>query len=319
MLALIMKENAVRESEIVNIIFTATPDINAAFPAEAARAIGLSAVPLLGAQEIEVVGAPRLCVRVVVFVDNGRHRDSVKHIYLRGAVGLRPDLVGVQTFGMLNVAIDGPAGAGKSTVAKGIALRMGLRYLDTGAMYRAVTWLALSQGVDLQDAAILSRLAREMIFDLNADSQLTLDGRVLGNEIRTPLVNVSVSLVSSYEELREVIVEKQRKLALRGGIVMDGRDIGTTVLKDAPVKIFLVADPRERARRRLVELRALGHDVDLEAVVLQIEQRDYFDSHRAVSPLRPASDAVIVDTTNLEVEMVISHILDIIARKKDAI
>jgi len=314
----IMKANYLHERDIVSIIFTSTPDLNSAFPAEAARMIGLVSVPLLGTQEVAVVGALGLCVRVMIFVDKDILRDDVKHVYLRGSAGLRPDLVGGgQSMRAINIAIDGPAGAGKSTVAKCVAKRFGLRYLDTGAMYRAVTWLALSQGLDLQDSVCLGDLARKTVFDLDASSQLTLGGRVLGDEIRTPAVNASVSLVSSYEEVREVIVEKQRKLAELGGIVMDGRDIGTTVLKDAELKFFLVADPKERARRRLAELRALGHEVDFESVVSQIEQRDYFDSHRQISPLQPAHDAVIVDTTNVAIDDVVERVLEIAARKRN--
>lgn len=312
----IIRENTVHETEIVNIMFTATPDITAAFPAEAARAIGLTTVPLLGAQEIAVAGAPALCIRVMFLLDKELPRALVKHVYLRGAVGLRPELVGVRAMRNINIAIDGPAGAGKSTVAKTVAKRMGLRYLDTGAMYRALTWLALERGLDLGDDTSLGKLAATLDFGLNTDSELTLAGRVLGDEIRTPQVNASVSLVSSHVGVRGIIVRQQQHLANCGGIVMDGRDIGTTVLAHAPVKIFLVADPKERARRRLRELESLGHKVDLAQVVEQIEQRDHFDSHRAVSPLLPAADAVIVDTTDLPIEKVISQILDIVAKKQ---
>lgn len=316
LLLAVIGENSIHESEIVNIMFTATPDISAAFPAEAARACGLSKVPLLGAQEVAVTGAPLLCIRVMLLVDKELPRAMVRHIYLRGAVGLRPDLVGVGALRNINIAIDGPAGAGKSTVAQNVAKKLGLRYLDTGAMYRALTWLSLQRGVELRDGTSLSALAEKLAFNLNSDSQLTLDGRVLGDEIRTPQVNAAVSLVSSHGAVREIIVRKQQQLAASGGIVMDGRDIGTTVLVDAPVKIFLVADARERARRRLRELEALGHRVDLAEVVEQIIQRDHFDSHRAVSPLTPASDAIVVDTTDLPIDKVIRQILDIVANKQ---
>jgi len=312
----IIRENNVHEAEIVNIMFTATPDIDAAFPAEAARALGLTTVPLLGAQELAVAGAPLLCIRVMFLLEKELPRAMVKHIYLRGAVGLRPDLVGVSVFWNINIAIDGPAGAGKSTVAKTVAKTMGLRYLDTGAMYRTLTWLALEKGLDLGDAKSLNALALSLDFNLNANSELTLASQVLGDEIRTPQVNAAVSMVSSHAAVRDVIVRQQQHLAASGGIVMDGRDIGTTVLVQAQVKIFLVADPRERARRRLRELEALGHTVDLAQVVEQIEQRDHFDSHRAVSPLKPAADAIIVDTTDLPIDQVIQQILDIVARKQ---
>jgi len=310
--------NQLDEKEIVSIIFTSTPDLSAAFPAEAARMIGLVSVPLLGTMEMAVAGALDLCIRVMLFADKSIDRKDVKHVYLRKAAGLRPDLAsGGQVYKTINIAIDGPAGAGKSTVAKCVAKRLGLRYLDTGAMYRAITWLALSQGLDLQDSICLGHLAKAAVFELDDSSQLTLGGRLLGEEVRSPAVNASVSLVASYEAVRDIIVDKQQQMAELGGIVMDGRDIGTTVLKNAAVKIFLVADPKERARRRLAELHALGHKVDFESVIAQIEQRDFFDSNRQISPLQPAPDAVIVDTTNLAIDEVVDQILEIAARQNN--
>jgi len=217
----------------------------------------------------------------------------------------------------INVAIDGPAGAGKSTVAKQLASLLDLRYLDTGAMYRALTWLALEQHVDLDDEASLTALAETLDFGLDEASRITLDGQAIGEEIRTPRVSQLVSLVSSYPRVRHVIVAKQRSIALAGGIVMDGRDIGTTVMVDAPVKIFLIADLAERAKRRQIEMRALGHQTELADVTEQMRQRDFLDSTRATSPLHPADDAVILDTTDLLPHEVIDRILAIVKGKVD--
>ncbi|MDP3486480.1 MAG: (d)CMP kinase [Bacillota bacterium] len=218
---------------------------------------------------------------------------------------------------MINVAIDGPAGAGKSTVAKQLANQLGLRYLDTGAMYRALTWLALERHLDLQNEATLTALAETLEFGLDESSCVTLGGQAITDEIRTPRVSQFVSLVSSYSLVRDVIVAKQRTIALAGGIVMDGRDIGTTVMIDAPVKIFLTADLNERAKRRQIELQTLGHKTGLADLTEQMRQRDYLDSTRATSPLRPADDAVIVDTTELLPHEVIDKILGIVRSKVD--
>lgn len=304
--------NEVKPDDLVSIIFTATPDITASFPAAAARAIGLTDVPLLGAQESQVEGAPRLCIRIMIHTAECKPRSTVKHVYLHGAKVLRPDLVQEVK---LNIAIDGPAGAGKSTVAKELASLLRLRYLDTGAMYRALTWLALKQGLDLNNEEGLAGLAKSLCFGLDQQSQVTLAGQALGEEIRTPQINQHVSLVSSYPLVRTVIVAKQRAIALAGGIVMDGRDIGTTVMIDAPVKVFLVADLHERARRRLAELKTLGHQVTLNELATQMQQRDEFDSGRAASPLKPALDAVVLDTTHLTPSEVVKAILAIVAEK----
>lgn len=215
----------------------------------------------------------------------------------------------------INVAIDGPAGAGKSTVAKQLALQLGLRYLDTGAMYRALTWLALERDIDLENEASLTTLAETLEFGLDEASRITLGGQAIGEEVRTPRVSQYVSLVSSYQLVRQLIVAKQRTIALAGGIVMDGRDIGTTVMRDAPVKIFLTADLDERAKRRQMELRALGHNTELADLTEQMRQRDHSDSTRATSPLRPADDAVILDTTELLPHEVIDRILEIVHSK----
>lgn len=212
----------------------------------------------------------------------------------------------------VNIAIDGPAGAGKSTVAKKVAAELGLRYLDTGAMYRALTYWVIEQGIDPEDEAAIAELSLTMEFGLDEQSRLTLGGRVLGEEIRTPAVSGLVSLVSSHAAVRTAIVRMQQDMVLEGGIVMDGRDIGTAVMVDAEVKVFLTAGLRERARRRWLEMKEKGYEVDLEDIVAQVERRDLFDSSRETSPLRPADDAVILDTTELSLPQVVKRILEIV-------
>jgi cytidylate kinase len=220
----------------------------------------------------------------------------------------------------LIVAIDGPAGAGKSTVARGVARRLELLFLDTGAMYRAITWKALKEGVPLDDEEAMTRLARESEIELipgEDGDRVTIDGQDVTDAIRTPEVTRNVSQVAAHAGVREVLVERQRELGQGGGVVAEGRDIGTVVFPQAPVKIFLVASPMERARRRAKDLEAKGHAVNLDELAAEIARRDAYDSNRAVSPLKAADDAVLVDTDPMTPEQVIERILEI-ARQREA-
>ncbi len=219
---------------------------------------------------------------------------------------------------MLSVAIDGPAGSGKSTVARTLAGELGLRYLDTGAMYRALTWQALERGLDLRDERALVILLGELRFALVCGSCLTLNGEPLSEEIRSPHVNQEVSRVAEFSSVRKLMVAKQQEIATGGGIVMEGRDIGTEVMPDAPIKIFLDADHEERARRRLIELQARGHTAPLTDVARQIQERDNKDSTRLASPLRKAADAVTIDCTLLSPDQVVQAIIKIVAQQANA-
>lgn len=217
----------------------------------------------------------------------------------------------------MKIAIDGPAGAGKSTVARLLAKRLGLRYLDTGAMYRALTWAALQKGISCSDENALLRMASsldlEIVFDEETKGNLIfVEGQDVTAQIRQPLVSSHVSLVSSHKKVREFIVALQKEIGRQGCIVMDGRDIGTVVMPDADWKIFLQASVEERAKRRQKELQRSGHEIGLPELEEQIRQRDHFDSTRANSPLRKAEDAIEVDTTQLNVEQVVQKILAMI-------
>ncbi len=214
----------------------------------------------------------------------------------------------------LTIAIDGPAGAGKSTVARRVAEEMGLLYVDTGAMYRAITWKALQSGIDLSDDQGVAGIARETEIELNPP-EVRVDGIRVTEAIRSPEVTQHVSKVAKMAEVRRVLVEKQRRLARDGGVVMDGRDIGTHVLPDADVKVFLTASIEERVRRRHLEMIRRGFSSDPDRLYQEIKQRDEMDENRSHSPLRPAADAVIMDTTGRSIDEVVSMILDLCRTK----
>jgi cytidylate kinase len=214
------------------------------------------------------------------------------------------------------IAIDGPAGSGKSTVARGVARRLGFTYLDSGALYRAVTLLALEREADLGDAATLSALASAASIELHdhADEsvEVRVDGRDISDEIRTPRVTGASSTVAAHAEVRKVLLSKQRELIAAGNYVVEGRDIGTVVAPDAALKVFLTADPDERARRRAAELERRGEQTTAQDVKAAIEKRDRLDSTRSAAPLRAADDAVNLDTTGLEANDVIERVLELV-------
>jgi pantoate ligase/cytidylate kinase len=213
------------------------------------------------------------------------------------------------------IALDGPAGAGKSTVARRVAQALGLLFLDTGAMYRALTWKALEQGLDLTDEDALTRLAEQSQIELVADpagDRTRIDGQDVTTEIRTPRVTSRVSEVAKVPGVRQVLVRLQQELGRDGGVVAEGRDIGTVVFPKADVKVFLVASPAERARRRAKDLEAAGHPVDLQALEADIARRDEIDSTRAVAPLKPAEDAVLIDSDRLTIDEVVAAILALV-------
>lgn len=217
----------------------------------------------------------------------------------------------------MNIAIDGPAGAGKSTVAKMIASRLDYVYVDTGAMYRALAWAVLREGADVKNEQAVARLLANNRIRLTRDNQeqhVYWNDEDITHEIRTPEVSQYASIVASYGEVRKQMLTLQRALAVAGNVVMDGRDIGTHVLPTADVKIFLTASIRERAQRRLVELKEKGHQTSLEELEAEIAQRDQRDSQREVAPLRQAEDAVLVDTTGKNIDEVVTEILEICKR-----
>ncbi|HKM42520.1 MAG TPA: (d)CMP kinase [Limnochordia bacterium] len=216
----------------------------------------------------------------------------------------------------MKIAVDGPAGAGKSTIARLVAKHLGLRYVDTGAMYRTVTLAALRQGVDMGDEDALMRVATSMdlniVFQGEQGNGIYLDGEDVTGLIREPDVTAHVSTVSTHKKVREFIVALQDQIGRQGSVVMDGRDIGTVVMPDADWKIFLQATVEERARRRQQDLERRGASVNVEELQEQIRRRDHLDSTRENSPLRKADDAIEIDTTFLNVAEVVQKLLDLI-------
>lgn len=214
----------------------------------------------------------------------------------------------------IQIAIDGPAGAGKSTVAKAVARELGLFYVDTGAMYRVIAYKALSLNIALEQDEAVSALAwsTDVQLDHSEARRVYCDGEDVTQAIREPEVSRAVSLVAAYPKVRERLVELQRQEAKRGGVVMDGRDIGTHVLPEARLKVFLTASLEERAKRRWLELEHSGKKLEYEEVKKDMERRDRLDAERDVSPLIPAADAIILDTSGLSVGDIVKQILDLV-------
>ena len=303
LLGQIESRNALKRDEVLSIVFSSTSDIHSFYPAKAAREAGFASCSLFSAQEPEIDGSLALCIRVMIFVEKNI---TPHHVYLRGARILRKDLS--QKF---NIAIDGPAGSGKSTVAKLLANDYHILYLDTGAMYRACALAALRAGVDVADEVQVCDLMRGL--SLSVVYRDGVQHTMLGEEdvsafLRSPEVSMAASTISRHMSVRMKMVEKQREIAGKMSCVLDGRDIGTFVLPDADFKFFLTPSPEVRARRRFDELTAKGEKVDFETLKQEIAARDEQDSTRAFAPLKKADDAVLIDTSDMTIEQVLGTI-----------
>lgn len=210
------------------------------------------------------------------------------------------------------IAIDGPAGSGKSTIARAVAARFGFRYIDSGAMYRAVAWQAMEQGINLNDEDGLARVAREMDIEFVPGLRgqtVRVNGIDADAHIRTEEVGSRASIVATFPKVREVLTAKQRETAMHGPVVMDGRDIGSVVFPQADKKFYLDAAPEERGKRRYLELKAKHQEADLNRIIDQVRQRDHEDMNRDIAPLIRAPDALYLDTTKLNIEEVINLVV----------
>ena len=294
LLGAIKEKNALAPEDIICILLSNTSDIVSYYPAKAAREAGFSFCALYSSAEPAITGSLRLCIRVMVLADGDA---APKHIYLRGAANLRKDLH------KFAVALDGPSGSGKSTAAKLLAKELNVLYLDTGAMYRACALKALKDGVPFTDGAVEAltpSIDLRIVYE-NGAQHTYLDGKDVSEEIRRPEVSMAASKISAFSCIREKMVDMQ-------SCVLDGRDIGTVVLPNAEFKFFITADAATRAQRRGKELAEKGFAVDIQKLKEEIEERDRNDSTRSNSPLRRAEDAVLVDTSDMTIDEVVSYI-----------
>ena len=216
----------------------------------------------------------------------------------------------------ISVAIDGPSAAGKSTIAKMVAKKENFIYIDTGAMYRCVAYYCLTQKIDLNDEAVEQAIEHIQI-RLTPDNKVYLNDEDVSNQIRQDQVSLGASCVSKYQVVRSFLVDEQRKMAKAGNVILDGRDIGTVVLPNADLKIYQIASVETRAKRRYLENLERGLDADLETIKKEIEERDYQDTHREISPLKKAEDAIELDTSSLTLEEVVEQVLTLIQKAKE--
>lgn len=216
----------------------------------------------------------------------------------------------------INIAIDGPSAAGKSTIADILASELGYTHLDTGAMYRAVAYEAFKENIAIDDEENIVKMIDKMNLDMKPDGRVILNGEDISSKIRTNEMSMGASNVSKLLGVRAALVSMQQKICEAGGYILDGRDIGTVVLKDAPVKIFMIASAQARADRRVKQNREKGIEGDdYETILQEIEKRDYQDSHRANSPLKKAEDAVEIDTSNLTIEQTVETVRKLVRNK----
>lgn len=217
----------------------------------------------------------------------------------------------------ISVAIDGPSAAGKSTIAKMVAKKENFIYIDTGAMYRCVAYYCLTQKIDLNDEKAVEQAIEHIQISLTPDNKVYLNDEDVSNQIRQDQVSLGASCVSKYQAVRNFLVDEQRKMAKAGNVILDGRDIGTVVLPNADLKIYQIASVETRAKRRYLENLERGLNADLETIKKEIEERDYQDTHREISPLKKAEDAIELDTSSLTLEEVVEQVLTLIQKAKE--
>ena len=308
----IFQTNALRKEEVKGLLFSLTNDIHSYHPAKAARESGYDFAPLFAAVEPSIEGALKLCIRLMLFTDLTSER-VVRHIYQKGAKTLRMDISNI-----LNIALDGPAGSGKSTIAKVLAKDYNILYLDTGAMYRACALKALRMEINPKNGNAIEEMLPYLDLEVeykDGKQHTLLDGEDVSLAIRENVVSLASSNVSVHKCVREKMVEMQRKIASSMSCVIDGRDIGSVVLPNAKFKFFITADSKVRAMRRFKELENRGEKVDFDKLHEEIKLRDKQDSEREFAPLVCAKDAVVVDTSEMGIDEVVATIKKYIQAK----
>ena len=304
--------NELQREDIRCFVFSLTSDIHSFHPAKAARECGYDYAPLFACVEPDIDGGLKSCIRVMILTEIDSEK-KILHVYQGGAKVLRKDLSTVY-----NIALDGPAGSGKSTVAKTLAKEYNILYLDTGAMYRACALKAVRENVNPQDKLGVEKTLKNLdvkVEYFDGTQHTFLDGEDVSDKIRENAVSMAASHISAHPCVRVKMVEMQREIAKKMSCILDGRDIGSAVLPDAKFKFFLTADSEVRAKRRYDELTARGQTVDFDKLHAEIIQRDKQDSEREFSPLVCADDAIVVDTTNLSIEEVLAKIKSLIQEK----
>lgn len=306
----IKDKNGLNVEDVISIIFSSTDDLRSFYPAKAAREAGFSACALFSAAEPKIKGSLKKCIRVMLFVETEK---KPVHVYLKGAAALRKDLTQ-----KINIALDGPAGSGKSTISKIIAKKLDILCLDTGAMYRACALKCMRENVGFEDEtavkAIINSINLEVKYE-NGLQRTLLDGGDVSEEIRKPEISMLASTVSAIPCVREKMVELQRKIAQTSSCILDGRDIGTNVLPGAQFKFYLTASAEVRAQRRTEENKLRGFSQPYEDILEEIKKRDEQDKTRKIAPLKCAEDAIIVDSSNMTIDEVASFILNKIQEK----
>lgn len=301
----IIRVNNLKKNEIKCILFTATKDIDKAYPALAARYLGLNDTALICLNEMLVEGQMQGVIRTTVFYNEDIDKTD---IYLGKTKALRKDKYMDNN---IKIAIDGPTSAGKSTIAKLLAQKLKINYVDTGSMYRALTLKVLNNNIDPKSEEDVVALAEKTKIDY-FENHIFLDGLCVDDKIRNELIDKNVSYVCQYRDVRKRLVSLQREIASKSSVIMDGRDIGTVVLKDAEYKFFLTASADVRAKRRYKEYLEKGLEVNFDDIKKDLIRRDDYDSHREVDPLVKASDAVEVNTDDKNIEETVELMLSYI-------
>lgn len=309
----IIEKNNVNKENIINIIFSATKDITKAYPAIATRNIGITDCAIMCVQEMDVEDSLPMCIRVMITVNLDIKKQDLHHIYLKDAKKLRPDISLKDT--NFSVAIDGPAGSGKSTVSKIISKELSFIYVDTGAMFRTITLYCLRNNIDCSNEDSVNKELSNINISLNFENgiqQIYLNNENVTEKIRTQEISKNASIIAQIYSVREKLLTMQREIANNNNVIMDGRDIGTNVLPNANVKIYLDADIDERAKRRCEELSLKNEKAEYDKIKQGIIARDNADKNRKIAPLKKANDAITINTTNLSIYEVSEAIIKII-------